>query len=169
MMDEAPVSGCYLTVDGTDFPIEELTCFDPGWYCHKFNSAGLRYEVAVTVRSKKIAWINGPFPCGSMPDLLIFRSKLKSLLLQTESVLCDSGYCDSKCIKPSERYDFISSVHNSLRARREAMNGRLKAFKVLSERFRHDLSPHSTCFFAVTNVVQLRLTQHPLFEIPALL
>ena len=157
-----------MSIDGTDCPIQEPSCFDPGWYCHKFNGAGLRYEVAVTVRSKKIAWINGPFPCGSMPDLLIFRSKLKGLLQESEYVLCDSGYSDTKCKRPSGRHDFLSSVHNSLRARHEAMNGRLKTFKVLTERFRHDISLHSICFFAVANVAQLGLLEQPLFEIPAL-
>lgn len=103
-----------------------------------------------------------------MPDLVIFRTKLKNLLQDNEKVICDSGYPDEKCITPSGRYDFLSSVHNSLRARHEALNGRLKMFKVLATKFRHDLSLHAMCFFAVANTVQLGLLENPLFDIPAL-
>ena len=132
-MDRTPVSGCYMRVDWTDCPIQEPTCFDPGWYCHKFNGAVMRYEVAGTGRLKKIVWINGPFLCGSMPDLLISRPKPNGILQESEFVFCDSGYSNGKCIRPSGKYHFLSSVHNSLRARQEAINSRLKTFKVLTK------------------------------------
>ena len=88
-----------------------------------------------------------------MADLLIFRSKLMSLLHETESEVCGSGHCDSKDIQPPGRCDFAFSVHNSLRAHHEAVIGSLKAFKVFSERFRQDPSLHSTCSFVVANQV----------------
>ena len=65
-----------MTVDGTDFRINEPTPFWPGWKSFKFNGPGVRYEVAECIRSGDLVWINGPFPCGQWPDLKIFREAL---------------------------------------------------------------------------------------------
>jgi hypothetical protein len=40
-------------------------------------------------------------------------------------------------------------------SRHETMNGRLKAFKLLSTPFRHNLNFHRAYFFAIVNIVQL--------------
>lgn len=98
---------------------------------------------------------------------VIFRSKLKSLLQYNEKLICDSGYPDERFVTPSGRHNFVSSVHNWLKARHESLNRRFKSFMVLSKKFRHNLELYSMCFFAVANVVQLSLLEMPLFDIPA--
>ena len=70
----------HMSVDGTDFRIREPSPFNPMWYSHKFNGAGLRYEVAVGLCDEGIVWVNGPFPCGSWPDLRIAREGLVNFL-----------------------------------------------------------------------------------------
>ena len=62
-----------MSVDGTDCRIREPSPFNPMWYSHKFSGPGLRYEVGVSIHEEGIVWINGPFPCGSWPDLKIAR------------------------------------------------------------------------------------------------
>ena len=57
-----------MTVDGTDFRINNPKRFDKIWYGHKFNHAAVRYEVAVSIQSGDIVWIHGPFPAGGWPD-----------------------------------------------------------------------------------------------------
>lgn len=102
-----------------------------------------------------------------MPDLVIFRPRLKSLQQRNEKVIFDLGYPDEKFETPSGRHNFVSSVHNSLRAGHESLNGRLKSFKVW-KKFCHDPYLHSMCFLVVSNVVQLRLAEMPLLDIKAI-
>lgn len=64
-----------ITVDGTDCPIQEPFPWRDGVNCkffsHKFNGAGLKYEIGVSIKSGDIVWYNGPFPAG-MNDLQVF-------------------------------------------------------------------------------------------------
>ena len=160
-----PYQKAYISVDGTDCPIQEPQEFNAKWYSFKINHAAVRYEIGVTLRSKRIAWIHGPFPCGAYPDLSIFRLKLKGFLKADEKVIADSGYKDTKCIIPDGLNNEKSKLHSTLRARHERLNQCFKKVKVLSQRFRHNLELHSYCFCAVANIVHATLDEHPLFEI----
>ena len=81
-----------MTVDGTDFRIQQPHPFNKKWYSHKFKGPGLRYEVAVCIQTGDVVWINGPFPCGKWPDLKIFQLRLKHMLGPEEKVEADDGY-----------------------------------------------------------------------------
>ena len=158
-----PIEGCNISVDGTDCPVYENHPFDRSLFSHKFKRAGLRYEIAVCIHSGEIVWCHGPFKCGSYPDLRIFRLRLKNLLIESnEKAIADRGYRDEVCVTPDSnpRNEQLSRI----RARGEAANGRLKNFFVLSHCFRHDLSKHSTCFYAVLSMFQLLSIDMPLFD-----
>jgi hypothetical protein len=45
---------CLVSVDGTDFQINEPTPFSKGYYSHKFNGPGLRYEIALNIMTGDI-------------------------------------------------------------------------------------------------------------------
>eukprot|EP00171_Calliarthron_tuberculosum_P019284 IDg19284t1 len=90
---------CFVTVDGTDCSIMEPQPFNRRWFSHKLRSAGIRYEIALSINGD-IVWVNGPYPCGSHPDVVIFRDRLKSELLPGELVLADNGYGDERCLTP---------------------------------------------------------------------
>ncbi|ETV67416.1 hypothetical protein H257_16391 [Aphanomyces astaci] len=46
--DEAPMgTNLFVSLDGTDCPVQEPFPFDPSWWSHKLNRAGIRYEVAL--------------------------------------------------------------------------------------------------------------------------
>ena len=53
-----------MSVDGTDFFIQEPRKFSSDWFSHKNISACVRYEVALDIPTGRIVWINGPFPPG---------------------------------------------------------------------------------------------------------
>jgi hypothetical protein len=80
------------TIDGVDFQIPEPIPFDSKWYSHNFVSPGLRYKIGVCIKTGKLVSFNGPFECGSWPDLKIFRSRLKGMLSVGEKVIADRGY-----------------------------------------------------------------------------
>ena len=155
-----------MSVDGTDFRIREPSPFSPIWHSHKFRGPGLRYEVGVGICSGGIVWVNGPFPCGSWPDLNIARDGLVNFLEEGEKVIADGGYGgDSHFLTPTGVNDNFNNVMSVIRARHETVNGRLKSFNVLATTFRHSLGNHSQCFMAVANLVQVSLlTEAPLFD-----
>lgn len=150
-------------MDGTDFKIRQPTKFWKGWYSHKFNSAGLRYEVGIAIQSGDIVWVSGPFPPGKFPDLKIFRLGLKSILEAAgERAEADDGYKGEPmtielpqegCFYPD--FEEQRLIKSKVRSRHETVNGHLKNFGCLSQRYRHKLYKHKFCFGAVSTIVQI--------------
>jgi hypothetical protein len=62
---------CLTCIDGTDVKITEPVPRGSIWWSHKFNGAGLRYEVVTCIITGDIVWFWGPFPCN-MSDREIF-------------------------------------------------------------------------------------------------
>lgn len=149
-----------VTVDGTDFRIREPSKFNRKWFSHKFRSAGLRYEVAVCIKTGFIVWIHGPLPCGSHPDITVFRSGLKQALVVGERVEADRGY-RGEPLYISVPDDHQSEQHkiakSHARARHEQINRRFKQFQVLHQIFRHDTTKHAEVFWAVAVITQLSI------------
>ena len=130
------------------------------WYSHKFKSAGLRYEIATCNKTGDIVWLNGPYPCGSCPDLKIFRLGLKDLLGPGEKVIADRGYRgDTRISTPDDANDkehkYAMSV---LRARHETLNGRLKNWGCLRQIYRHDRNKHHMLLQTAAVVIQVNIS-----------
>ena len=142
------------------------------WFSHKFKGPGLRYEVALSIRTGLIVWLNGPFPCGSFPDIKIFKNGLQGMLGQFERVEADAGYvgCDplyAKTPKSIFGREDRKELQNRVRARQETVNKRFKQFGILNQRFRHDLTLHEIVFHSIAVLTQLSLLSgETLFDIP---
>jgi hypothetical protein len=149
---------CKVTVDGTDFRIQEPTPFSNEWYSHKFKGPGWRYEVAVCIQTGDIVWINGPFKAGKWPDLKIFRRTLKQQLAPGEMVEADNGY-RGEPYHARTADGFVSRADNRAKqstiARHETVNRRLKQWGCLKQVWRHDRRLHKTGFAAVAVITQL--------------
>ena len=162
-------SQCLLSVDGTDFKINEPRPFSRLWYSHKFNHAALRYEVAICIQTGEIVWINGPFAAGAWPDLNIFRGWLKKYLLPGERVEADNGYQGDDMIDGPE--DLASNMGQYMskfivRARHETVNARFKQFNALQQTFHHSKDKHEYVFNSVAVITQLAiLNGEPLFDV----
>ena len=76
-------------MDETDVRISER---GRDWHSQKFKKSGLRYEVAVSIKSGDICWISGPHQPGLWNDVEIFRSSLVTFLDPDERVEADDGY-----------------------------------------------------------------------------
>jgi hypothetical protein len=149
---------CKVTVDGTDFRIEEPTPFSRKWYSHKFNGPAVRYELAVCIQTGDIVWINGPFKAGRWPDLKIFRRNLKEKLAPGEMVEADNGYPgEPDHVRTAD--GFVSRADDRakwrVRYRHESVNRRLKQWGCLKQVYRHELKLHKTVFAAVAVITQL--------------
>ena len=119
-----------------------------------------------------IVWVNGPFPCGQYPDIKIFMEYgLKDNLDEGERVKADNGYegADPDFAKSKSGIfhpQSASSICNTVCARHKTVNKRFKQFGALSEVFRHDMTKHSTIFYAVALLTQLSIEDgEPLFQV----
>lgn len=153
---------------------------------HKTDSPGLGYELAVLIHSSQIAWTNGPFMASSHDGSICLGRAKK---LGADGKLSDEKYeCLFDKIPDGKRgiADQLYkgdvrekiSVRNELdlqqarrfkkrvRARHENVNARLKAFKILSDRFRHSIKKHQMVFEAVCVIVQYDMDNgHPLMDV----
>ncbi len=161
-----------ISVDCTDVPIQEPMVRSSKWFSHKFSGSGLRYEIGISLQLGNIVWIHGPYPCGSWPDIKIFRDCLRTYLDENERVEADDGYCGDApryCKTPTDFCSIAEDVdkyRNRLRARHETVNKRLKDFDILVQTYRHDVENHSHVFRAVAVLVQLGLLNgEPLFQL----
>jgi len=157
---------CYVSLDGTDFRIQEPSPFDPKWYSHKFKGPGLRYEIGISIASGDIVWAYGPAPCGSWSDLKIARTGIVRVMEHGEMIIADGGYKDARYfITPNGLNNRDSRIQTVIRARHETVNRRFKQFSVLGNRFRHPLEKHGLCAHAVFKITQSMIENgYPLFN-----
>lgn len=150
----------HVSLDGTDFRINEPFPFSVKWYSHKFKAAAIRYEIGVSIGSGDIVWASGGFPAGEWPDIKIAK-QLYLEYAKNEVKLADKGY----------RYQtFFKNPTNTkeklLLARPETVNRRLKQFQALNSRYRHPIQKHPKLFHACVNLVQISINcGEKLFEI----
>ena len=156
-------SECLVSVDGTDFRVQETYTLDPRLFSHKFKGAGLRYEVGICIQTGYIVWISGSFRAGEYPDISIFRRPggMKDSLLPGEKVEADNGY-QGEPLSVSTPDDCQNSAMKYLakanaRARHECINGALKNFKALKTQFRHKHCHHSAVFTAIAVLTQMEI------------
>ena len=157
-----------MTVDGTDFRIAE---HGRKFYSHKFKKSGLRYEVCVCIKTGKIVWLNGPYPCGQWNDIKIFRDSLIHHLGQYKRVEADDGYIGEapqhvKCPKGFMNLQNMARMQSIVRRRQETVNKRFKMWGILKQVYRHDILKHGNVFRSICIITQLSiLNGEPLFSV----
>lgn len=163
-----------ITVDGTHCWIKEPT--HPDWsqdrefYSHKYNKAGINYELGIAISTSRLVWMNGPFKAGTS-DNKIFRKKgLKALLKSLgKKAIGDRGYNGHhKECSTFNAHDIRSVRKFKSRAlkRHENFNGMTKRFDCLSGQFRHGIEQFATCFEAICVICQYQMEDDmPLFNV----
>ena len=163
-----PNQRCKITVDGTDFRIQEPIPFNPKWYSHKFKGPGLRYEVAICIKTGWIVWVNGPFPAGEWPDRKIAQAGINHHLDDNECYVGDGGYYDGWqwAETPTGYNNHEQKMYAMARARHETVNRQFKQFGCLSNTYRHKLQKHGAMFHAIANITQLAIMDNEsLFQV----
>lgn len=130
---------------------------DPAFFSHKSNSAGLNYELAISVFSNQLVWMSGPHPAGRS-DIQVFRQEdgLKDKIPAGKKLIADNGYRGERS---------IISTPNS-QDPQPAFNGKIKNFSALAEPFRHGINKHKIAFEAICIIVQYQLENgSPLFDV----
>jgi hypothetical protein len=120
--------------------------------------------VGLCIRSGKIVWWNGGYPCGNFPDLKVAREAYIYMVDDGEMTLADKGYRDKKIFLLPEQTN--QRLHKDIMSRHETVNKRLRQFRILYHSFRHSIEKHKTCFSAVLNITELILENgEPLFSV----
>jgi hypothetical protein len=163
-----------ISVDGTHCWINEPThpvwSQDTSYYSHKYNKAGLNYELGISLSTNRLVWMNGPFPAGSN-DISIFSNKgLEHKLQQLQKkAIGDAGYNGHyETVSTPNAIDSYGVKLFKSRAlkRHETFNGHTKVFDCLNGRFRHSLGRFANCFEAVCVLCQYQIEiDKPLFKV----
>jgi len=136
------------------------------FYSHKFHTAGLDYEVALSIFEPKCVWVAGPYPAGTN-DITIFRHKLMQKMMDARAesgvdyrAIGDRGYRGEPhllSVPSLQDAEEVRDFKGRALSRQETFNSRLKCFDCLDERFRHGIEKHASCFYAVVVIVQLQM------------
>lgn len=152
-----------ISVDGTHCRIHEPKhgrySKNPKYYSHKFQTAGLSYEIALSIWEERCVWTSKRYRAGRN-DKSIFNAKLKGMIPPGKLVIADKGYPGSKTIlslQSSHDTDEVREFKSRVLARQEKFNGLLKEFACLHEVFRHGEKKHQICFTCVVILCQYRL------------
>ena len=86
-----------------------------------------------------------------------------------KQVITDNGYAKKACLRDDICDDINKRLHALIRARHECINGKLKIFRILTMKFRHNIRLYRLCFHAIVHMIKLDLDCKPNFEIRALL
>jgi hypothetical protein len=150
---------CLVSVDGTDFKIREPFPFNKAWKSPKAAGAAVKYEVAVSIFSGDIVWINGPH-VGSKNDVTIFRERLRQKLAPNEMAEVDAGYKGETDFLRARDVYFSEEERrekSELRARHETCNARFKNWAILRNQFRNDKKKHQIAFYAIAVMTQMSI------------
>ena len=157
-----------LSVDGTDFHI--AMGYNKAFWSYKFKKSGLRYEVALCIKTGDICWWSGPYAPGIWNDGSIFKDGLVNYLEPGERVETDRGYQGSapthvKCPGNMTSDPNTAGMQQRVRSRQETVNELFKNWAILSTPYRHDLLEHQTVFGAIVVLTQLSFASNPLFSV----
>ncbi len=161
-------NNCLLSVDGTNFCVAKS--YEKPYYLYKFKKLGLRYEVALCIKTGNICWWAGPYlPC-IWNNNMIFQDGLVHFLEAGERCEMDDGYRSSaplyaKCPGDIEANLDKAEMQQRVRNHQETVNKRFKNWAILSTPYCHQLLEHQTVFGAIVVLTRLLLAENPLFQV----
>ena len=80
-----PGQTVFVTLDGKDFQMNEVTSWTRMFYSVKFNGPGVRYDVAIDIQSSEIVYWSGGDMAGKYNDLVLARRGIIPLLMPGEN------------------------------------------------------------------------------------
>jgi hypothetical protein len=163
-----------MTVDGTHCWIQEpghpTWSRDTTFFSHKYNKAGIGYELGIHLWESRLIWMNGPHKAGKNDGwVLKHNGLLAKLELLGKKAIGDLGYRGFQAaVSVPNPYDSrrVRLFKSRACLRHETFNGLIKEFDCLKGRFRHAPAKFATCFEAVCVLCQYKLqADRPLFDV----
>lgn len=141
------------------------------FYSGKSKKHVIKYEVGVNIKTGEIAWIFGGVP-GSVHDLTIARnSGILNLLDEGELIMADKAYVGQwQFVTPFKRTETQEKVEFNLELGRvreivEHSLGRIKKFRCLSTKWRHNLNLHHIAFYVVASLINIEFFFSPVKQL----
>jgi len=163
-------------VDGTHCWIAEPQ--HPQWsqdrkyYSHKYNKAGISYELAIDIARSRLVWMNGPFRAGTNDAKIFSKHGLMEKLLGIgKKGLGDKGYSGKKYRRVMSTFNAhddycVKKFKSRALKRHEAFNGMIKRFQSMDGRFRHGPSDFKYYFESICVICQYQLENGmPLYDV----
>jgi hypothetical protein len=134
-------------VDGTHCWIAELQ--HPEWsqdceyYSHKFNKAGISYELTIDIARSRLVGMNGPFRAGTNDVKIFSRHGLMEQLLGIKKKgIGNKGYSGKKYCHVMSTFNAhdnycVKKIKSRALTCHENFNGMIKRFQSMDGRFRH--------------------------------
>ena len=167
---------CMTVVDCVDFQCLDIRLpngeLDTSLYSHKHNGPGLKYEICHGIYTGNICWVNGPFKAGEFNDLQVAKEFGLCAMLSAsgEKAIADGIYKDQEFFHtPPGIRTPQSRAMNTLRARQETINARLKTnWGCFKTTWRHDHELHELAVTAALTIMQLEFDNKikKLFKVP---
>mgnify|MGYP006060792747 CR=1 FL=1 len=164
-----------MTVDGTHCAVEEpnhpIWSQDREYYSHKYNRAGINYELGISIGENKLIWMNGLFKAGKNDVSIFTKHGLKNRLLNLKKkAIGDGGYHGHyNCISTPNAHDSkaVRTFKSRALKRHETFNGRTKVFEILRQRFRNDVKTRFPIVFeSICVICQYKIEyETPLFDV----
>jgi hypothetical protein len=163
-----------ITVDGTHCWIQEpqhpTWSQDRKYYSHKYNKAGLNYELGISLWQSRLVWMKGPTKAGGNDLQVFLQEGLEAKLKATgKKGIGDGGYRGhpGEMSTPNSHDSKEANKFKSRALKRhEKFNGLTKNFDCLSGRFRHSVDRFKNCFEAVCVICQYQMENgSPLYDI----
>lgn len=160
------------TVDGVDFRIKEKSNekvnVDRKYFSVKFNKAGLKYQIVLSIVEPKCVSYTGPKRC-SIHDTTVWKESGVAEKTGPEKLgIADKGYSGQAKLSAKNPRDPkpLRQFKSRALARHETFNGRLKMFGALSQCFKHDVDKHIFVFEAICVTVQYQMDNgSPIFDV----
>lgn len=99
--------------------MREPAPFEKNFFSHKINTAGLRYEIGIVLRTGHIVWKFGGYPAGAYPDRRLARELYVHQVMPLELTLANKEYADDTYfVRPQATnpvgHKFIMSRHETV-------------------------------------------------------
>ena len=122
-----------MTVDCSDFQIEEVDPFDPDLWSFKCNGMGLRYKIGICIANGLIVWLNGPYKPRRWVNISIFWHRMRWPLREGEWIVGDLVYRDGfNCVIPKGVGPaWLQEIMGMATGRHETINSWLKTFRLV--------------------------------------
>ena len=134
----------------------------------KHKKSGLKYEVAIHMKRDEIVWVRGGI-AGAVHDITIAKESLVKNLMIGEAPLADRGYqtASGNFVTPVKNARTLEDIHyNTMLEKRrwriEAVNKRLKIFRIIKESFRSDIEKHAKIFIVICHITNIKMISNPL-------
>ena len=166
-----------MSVDGVHSLFHEIAHHELSqnreYYSHKYNHAGLCYELGIHLYEPKLIWINGSFAAGPNDKANFTREhglkdKLASIGKKAVGDKGYTGYSDQCSTFNAFDHPAVMEFKSRAQMRHEQFNGMLKEYSSLKDMFRHEQDKFEVCFEAACVICQYRMEHgEPLFDLLA--